>query len=64
MTLIALYRPNELPFYRKQALSNGVTRGELVELVTHLAFYAGWPVASTAIPILRTAFEEASQSDK
>ena len=40
-------------------LSNGVTREELTELVTHLAFYAGWPVANSAIPILRKAFEEA-----
>jgi 4-carboxymuconolactone decarboxylase len=28
-------------------------------MVTHLAFYAGWPVANSAIPILRKAFEEA-----
>jgi 4-carboxymuconolactone decarboxylase len=38
---------------------NGVTREELVELVTHLAFYAGWPVANSAVPILRRAFADA-----
>jgi 4-carboxymuconolactone decarboxylase len=31
----------------------------LVELVTHLAFYAGWPTANSAVPILRKVFEEA-----
>jgi 4-carboxymuconolactone decarboxylase len=58
-SLIALYRINELPGHVRRALANGVTREELVELVTHLAFYGGWPVANSAIPILRKAFEEA-----
>jgi len=58
-TLIALYRGNELPFHLKRALENGVTREELVEVITHLAFYAGWPAASTAVGIARKVFEEA-----
>jgi 4-carboxymuconolactone decarboxylase len=58
-TLIALYRTNELPFHLKYALQNGVTRDELAEMITHLAFYAGWPVASTAVGIVRKIFEEA-----
>jgi 4-carboxymuconolactone decarboxylase len=58
-SLVALYRHNELPGHVKRALDNGVTREELVELVTHLAFYAGWPVANTAVPILRKAFKDA-----
>ncbi len=57
-TLVALYRTNELPFHLKFALQNGVTREELIELITHLAFYAGWPAASTAIGLARKAFEE------
>src|SRR5581483_2636076 len=57
-TLIALYRVNELPFHLKYALKNGVTRDELVEMITHLAFYAGWPCASTAVGIARKVFEE------
>jgi 4-carboxymuconolactone decarboxylase len=57
-TLVALYRHNELPGHVRRALDNGVTREELTELVTHLAFYAGWPVANTAIPVLRKAFQE------
>lgn len=59
-TLIALYRVNELPFHLKRALENGVTRTELTEVITHLAFYAGWPAASTAVSIARSVFEEAS----
>lgn len=57
--LIALYRINEMPFHFKRALENGVTRDELVEAITHLAFYAGWPVASTTLQIARRVFEEA-----
>jgi 4-carboxymuconolactone decarboxylase len=57
-SLIAQYRTNELPFHLKYALQNGVTRDELVEAITHLAFYAGWPTASTAIGIARGVFEE------
>lgn len=58
-TLIANYRTNELPFHLKFALQNGVTREELSEVITHLAFYAGWPPASTAVGIARKVFEEA-----
>jgi 4-carboxymuconolactone decarboxylase len=57
-TLVALYRHNELPFHLKFALQNGVTKEELVEVITHLAFYAGWPSAATAVGIARKVFEE------
>src|SRR5690242_21823646 len=57
-TLVAGYRTNELPFHLKRALENGVTRDELVEVITHLAFYAGWPAASTAVTIARQVFKE------
>jgi 4-carboxymuconolactone decarboxylase len=57
-SLVALYRHNELPGHVKRALDNGVTGEELVELVTHLAFYAGWPAANTAVPVLRKAFQD------
>jgi 4-carboxymuconolactone decarboxylase len=42
-------------------MDNGVTREELVELVTHLAFYAGWPAGNTAVRVLRTVFGELDQ---
>jgi len=57
-TLIALYRTNELPFHLKKAIDNGITRDELAEVITHLAFYAGWPPASTAVAIARGVFQE------
>jgi len=58
-SLVSLYRGNELPFHLKKALENGVRRDELIELITHLAFYSGWPTASTALAIARRVFEEA-----
>jgi 4-carboxymuconolactone decarboxylase len=57
-TLVALYRTNELPFHLKKALENGVTKIELIELITHLAFYSGWPTANTAVTIAKKVFEE------
>lgn len=56
--LISLYRTNELPFHLKKALENGVTREELVEVIAHLAFYSGWPTASSAVGIARQVFNE------
>ncbi|HEX4177380.1 MAG TPA: carboxymuconolactone decarboxylase family protein [Rhizomicrobium sp.] len=56
--LVSLYRVNELPFHLKRAQENGVTREELVEAITHLAFYSGWPTASSAIAIADRVFQE------
>ena len=56
--LVALYRTNELPTHLRLALQNGVTREELVEAITHLAFYAGWPTAATAVGVARRVFGE------
>jgi 4-carboxymuconolactone decarboxylase len=50
--LVALCRDGQLPFHLQTALDNGVTRQELEEVVTHLAFYAGWPAAATAARLL------------
>lgn len=60
-SLISLYRINELPFHLKRALENGLTREEIIETITHLAFYAGWPPAMTALQIARKAFEAAEK---
>jgi 4-carboxymuconolactone decarboxylase len=57
-TLIALYRTNELPHHLKRALDNGVSRDELIEVITHLTFYSGWPTAATAVTIAQRVFEE------
>ena len=58
-SLIALYRHNELPFHLKRALDNGVTKEEIIETITHLAFYGGFPVANTALPIAGKVFDDA-----
>ncbi|WP_319485389.1 carboxymuconolactone decarboxylase family protein [uncultured Cohaesibacter sp.] len=57
-SLISLYRVNELPFHLKKALDNGVSKEELIEVITHLAFYSGWPTANTALTIARQVFEQ------
>lgn len=46
--LVALYRPDQLRVHVGMARENGVTDNELSELVTHLAFYTGWPNAWSA----------------
>src|SRR5438874_9653534 len=56
--LVAGYRTNELPFHLQRALENGVTKEELIEVITHLAFYSGWPTANSALPIARRVFAE------
>lgn len=56
--LIARNQLNEMPFHFRRALDNGVTPGELSEIITHLAFYAGWPNATAAAGIARTVFIE------
>ena len=58
-SLISLYRGNELPFHLQRALDNGLTRAEIIATITHLAFYAGWPPAMTALGIARKLFDDA-----
>jgi 4-carboxymuconolactone decarboxylase len=41
-----------------RALDNGVTKDELGELITHLAFYSGWPTAVTAAGIAKEIFDK------
>lgn len=46
--LAATHRPMQLKVHVKRALDNGVTREEIAEIITHAAFYTGWPSAMTA----------------
>jgi 4-carboxymuconolactone decarboxylase len=52
-TLVALYRTEQLGFHLRLALQNGLSEDELAEAITHMAFYAGWPNAMTAITQLK-----------
>ena len=56
--LIALNRPDQLRSHLIRARENGVTQQELIETITHLAFYAGWPNAVNAIAVAREIFEK------
>lgn len=55
--LIALNRPEQLRSHMRLARQNGVTEAELVETITQLAFYAGWPNAIAAVGIAREVFQ-------
>lgn len=57
--LVALNRPDQLRFHLGKAVENGVKREELIELITHLAFYSGWPCAMSAIMIAKEEFSKA-----
>ncbi|MBN9105687.1 MAG: carboxymuconolactone decarboxylase family protein [Propionibacteriaceae bacterium] len=48
----------QLVGHLNRALANGLSETELVEAITHLAFYAGWPKAMSAIPVARRVFAE------
>jgi 4-carboxymuconolactone decarboxylase len=56
--LIAMNRPDQLRSHLVKARENGVTQDELIETITQLAFYAGWPNAVTAIAVAREVFEK------
>jgi len=57
--LIAMNRPDQLRFHLAKALENGLTKEELIEVITHLAFYSGWPNAMRAIMIAKEVFSKA-----
>jgi 4-carboxymuconolactone decarboxylase len=50
--LVAMYRLEQLPFHLQRALDNGLSADELAEVITHLAFYSGWPTAASALNLL------------
>jgi 4-carboxymuconolactone decarboxylase len=56
--LIARNQPLELPFYLDRALDNGVKPAEISEMITHLAFYSGWPNAMAAVNAAKGVFAE------
>jgi 4-carboxymuconolactone decarboxylase len=39
-------------------MDNGLTQAQAAEAVTHLAFYAGWPCAFSAMPVVKDVFEK------
>lgn len=55
--LIALNRTEQQTGHFQRALNNGVTKDELLEAITHLAFYSGWPTAMSAAQVAKKVFE-------
>jgi 4-carboxymuconolactone decarboxylase len=56
--LVALNRPEQLRFHLPNAVKNGVKEQELIEAITHLAFYSGWPNAMSCMAVAKELFEK------
>ncbi len=54
--LIANGNTEQLAGHLRRAKENGLTESELVEVIIHLAFYAGWPRAMSAVRVAREVF--------
>ena len=54
--LTALYRTEQLRGHIHRALDHGVTKEEIGEIITHLAFYSGWPTAVNAAQVAKEVF--------
>ena len=55
--LITIGQPEQLPFHANRAMDNGLLQTEASEVLAHVAFYAGWPRAMSAVPVLKQVFE-------
>ncbi len=56
--LVALNRIEQVEFHLKKAFENGLTKEELVAAITHIAFYAGWPTAASALTHLKNVMDQ------
>jgi 4-carboxymuconolactone decarboxylase len=61
--LVALGKTEQMPSHFSRAIKNGITQEELVELITHLAFYAGWPSAVSAITRAQEQFKSGASNE-
>src|SRR6202022_3983177 len=59
--LVATYRPEQLVSHLSRAIANGVTQEEITEVITHIAFYAGWPAAMSAAQVAYTVLVEGNK---
>jgi len=55
--LIATGSTEQLPGHLARAQANGLTQTELKEVITHLAFYAGWPKGMSAMAVAKREFD-------
>jgi 4-carboxymuconolactone decarboxylase len=56
--LIANGQVAQIPYHLNRAMDNGLTQTQAAEVITHLAFYAGWPNAFSALPVVKDVFEK------
>jgi 4-carboxymuconolactone decarboxylase len=56
--LIASGHVAQIPYHLNRAMDNGLTQAQASEVLTHLAFYAGWPNVFSAIPVAKEVFEK------
>lgn len=56
--LIALGHVAQIPYHLNRAMDNGLTNAEASEVLTDLAFYAGWLNAFSVVPVAKGAFEK------
>ena len=56
--LIASGQVAQVPYHLGRAMDNGLTEMQAAEAITHLAFYAGWPNAFSALPVAKDVFEK------
>jgi 4-carboxymuconolactone decarboxylase len=56
--LIAAGQVAQITFHLNRAMDNGLTQTEAAEVITHLAFYAGWPNAMSAVPVAKDIFDK------
>ena len=56
--LIASGQVAQVTYHLNRAMDNGLTQEQAGEVVTHLAFYAGWPNAFSALPVVKDVFEK------
>ena len=62
-SLIAMGREKQLVGHLNRAMENGLSQDEIIETITHLAFYSGWPTAMTAAAIAKDVFAERKNSN-
>src|SRR5438552_825771 len=60
--LVATGKTEQMDFHLPNAIKNGVTEEELVEMITHLAFYVGWPNAMSAVNRAKALFENKNEA--
>jgi 4-carboxymuconolactone decarboxylase len=60
--LIANGQTGQITYHLGRAMDNGLTQEQASEVLTHIAFYAGWPCAFSALPVVKDVFEKRQKS--